>query len=352
MLYSNFTLQFKHFFSNISCSRILVCSSIIWRLELLDGCCSVAVRPASRILPHRCRDQNSKTVRVFPRNAKRWSSDEIFSSFTADPPFWNDDWNNVSDVKIRKIGTYGWIAMMTASGGEAGIVNISKEKRKTTPGDLMWQATPAGNPHAIERIPYNGASVVASSESGKLTLYVPQDSDDINDFDNIKTSPYSYDVPAAHGVLWDPNGSHDQDKGFLWVTGKGYLYKYKVTGKGPATRLELDTDPIELPKGGLGHDLQPDYTDPHVLLMTDTYGAYRYNAKTEKWKTIRNQRKLKSFARHWTGEYIWIKGDSSDMGHYVTFSDNPADIGSSDEESRGWEDAKFYKARIYSPRFE
>ncbi|KAK9241971.1 hypothetical protein V1506DRAFT_524978 [Lipomyces tetrasporus] len=289
-------------------------------------------------------DQNSKTVRVFHRNAKRWSSDEIFSSFTADPPFWNNDWNNLSDVKIRKIGTYGWIAMMTASGGKAGIVNISKEKRKTTLGDLMWQATPAGNPHAIERIRYNGAIVVASSESGKLTLYVPQDSDDINDFDNIKTSPYSYDVPGAHGVLWDPNGSHDQDKGFLWVTGKGYLYKHKVTGKGPATRLELDTDPIELPKARLYGSTCLAH-DGHIWCIS-------VEREDRKVKTIRNQRKLKSFARHWMGEYIWIKGDSSDMGHYVTFSDNPADIGSSDEESRGWEDAKFYKARIYSPRFE
>src|SRR5262249_46961020 len=108
-------------------------------------------------------DQNSKTVRVFPRDAKDWSDKEVFWSFTADPPFWNNDWINLDDIKFRKTAKHGWIAMVTASEGKAGIINVTKEKRKTTLDDVMWQATPGGNPHSIERIPSLGAIVVASS---------------------------------------------------------------------------------------------------------------------------------------------------------------------------------------------
>ena len=296
-------------------------------------------------------DQNTKTVRVFPRSAKNWSSKEIFWSFTADPPFWNKDWNNLDDIKFRKTAKHGWIALVTASGGKAGIINVTKEKRKTSLDDVMWQATPGGNPHSIERIPSLGAIVVASSTPGKLTVYVPQDPKDTDNFSKIKKSKYDYKVPGAHGVLWDPNGSTDPSKGFLWVTAKGFLYKYRVSGTGPNIKLNL-ADSVELRANGLGHDLQPDYTNKNVLLITDTHGAYSYNTKTKKRTTIRNQTKLKSIARHPNGEYIWVRGDKDDLGQYVTISKDIKDTSNKHATSRGWKDARFYKAHIYTPDFE
>ena len=296
-------------------------------------------------------DQNSKTVRVFPRDSDTWNSDAIFWSFTADTSswkFWDNSWNSLSDVTIRNTGAHGWIALVTASGGKVGIINITKEKRETSLDDLMWHATPGGNPHSIERIPRNGAIIVASSHAHGLTMYVPSDADDINNYDKLEKSNFSYDLEGAHGVLWDPNGGDSPGEGFLWALGDKYLVKYAVKGKGKDTRLVPVGDPFALPRKGLGHDLQPDFTDPNVLLVTDTYGAYTFNTKTNKWKTLKEKRKLKSLVRHPSGEYMWITGSKDEMGQYVEFGDK---VGSA-KDKKGWDDARFYKARIYSTAFE
>ncbi|EEP81590.1 predicted protein [Uncinocarpus reesii 1704] len=288
-------------------------------------------------------DQNSRTVRVFPRNAKRWNDDAIFWSFT--PGIFNSKWNNLSGVKIRKVAKHGWIALVTASGGKAGILNITKEKRKVNLFDLMWQATPGDNPHAIEIVPRNGAIVVASSNPGKLSLYVPT-SKDIDDYSKIKHAE-DYPLKGAHGVLWDPNGGKSVADGFLWVVGDDFLYKFKVTGSFQNTRLK-QVGRYNLPKGGLGHDLQPDYTNKQMLLMTDSYAAYSFNTKSGKFKVLKTMMKLKSLVRHPNGEYMWVTGDKHELGQYVRWG---AKVGSQTD-ARGWSDAKFYKARIYNPNYE
>lgn len=290
-------------------------------------------------------DQNSKTVRVFPRNAKKWNDKALLWSFTADTGLFNRKWNNLSGVKIRKVAKHGWIALVTASGGKAGIVNITKEKRKVGLKDVMWQATPGDNPHAIERVPNNGAIIVASSSPGKLSLYVPT-SKDINDYGKIKHAQ-DYSLKGAHGILWDPNGGSSVAAGILWAVGDDYLFKYKVTGSLKNTRLK-QTGKYKLPRGGLGHDLQPDFSNKKVLLMTDTYAAYAFNTSTGKFKVLKSMRKLKSLVRHANGEYMWVKGDKNELGQYVRWG---AKVGTQ-KDARGWGDAKFYKARIYSPNYE
>ncbi|WEW57230.1 hypothetical protein PRK78_002692 [Emydomyces testavorans] len=290
-------------------------------------------------------DQNSKTVRVFPRNDQKWNDEAIFWSFTADTGFFNRAWNNLSGVKIRKVVKHGWIALVTASGGKAGIVNITKEKRKVGLDDVMWQATPGDNPHSIEIVPKNGAIVVASSTPGKLTLYVPT-STDIDDYSKIKHAE-DYPLKGAHGVLWDPNGGTSVDDGILWALGDDFVYKYKVTGSLKDTRLK-EAGKYKLPKGGLGHDLQPDYTNKKTLLITDSYAAYAFDTTAGKFTILKEMRKLKSLARHPNGEYMWIEGAKDELGQYVSWGEK---VGSQ-KDSRGWSDAKFYKARIYSPNYE
>ncbi|EER29126.1 hypothetical protein D8B26_000401 [Coccidioides posadasii str. Silveira] len=292
-------------------------------------------------------DQNSKTVRVFPRNSKKWNKDAIFWSFTADTGFFNRKWNNLSGVKIRKVAKHGWIALVTASGGKAGIVNITKEKRKVGLDDVMWQATPGDNPHSIEIIPKNGAIVVASSKPGKLSLYVPT-SKDVSDYSKIRHAK-DYSLPGAHGVLWDPNGGKSVAAGNLWVLGDDFLYKYKVTGSYKNTRLKRVAK-YGLPKKGLGHDLQPDYSNKKTLLLTDSYAAYAFNTSTGKFKILKNMKRLKSLVRHRNGEYMWVRGykDKGEMGPYVRWGSS---VGNQ-KDARGWSDARFYKARIYDPDYE
>ncbi|KAK2746829.1 hypothetical protein FQN57_002871 [Myotisia sp. PD_48] len=293
-------------------------------------------------------DQNSKTVRVFPRNGK-WNDDGIFWSFNAGSPSWTPkaNWRNLSDVKFRKTGKHGWIALVTASEGNVGIINVTKEKRDNDLRQLMWTGYAGDNPHAIERIPYNGAIVAASSTPGKLTMWVPSDPDDINDYSKLRKS-HTYDMDGAHGVLWDPRGSDTVADGRLWALGRRWLVKYKVVGKGLDTKLVQDGSKIEIHGKSLGHDLQPDYTNKDVLLVTDSDGAYAYNTKTNKWTVLQSAKKYKSLVRHPNGEYIWIIGDKNELGQYVRFGSKPGKV----DDQRGWEDAKFYKARVYSTPFE
>ncbi|KAJ5102389.1 hypothetical protein NUU61_004611 [Penicillium alfredii] len=298
-------------------------------------------------------DQHSRTVRVFPRNAQKWDSDAVTWQFTADATFpWvKKPWNDLSDVRIRKTAQRGLIALVAASGGKVGIVDISS-KRRTGLHDLIWQATPGDNPHALERIPYVGALVSASSTPGKLTLYAPPLASSIDDFKNYRTVE-SYDVDFAHAVLWDPQGNNDPDKGFLWALGRDYLHQFRVKGRGQDTRLVRVRDPISLPpyKGTRnGHDLQPDYHQPGVLLLTHTSAAYEFNTSTRKFKELTDKGKLKSLVRHSSGEYVWVQSSKgSDMGHYVSFSENAR--ADKPKDSLGWDDAEFYKARIYSPDY-
>jgi hypothetical protein len=147
------------------------------------------------------------------------------------------------------------------SGGKAGIVNIDSEKH-TEQNDLAWQATPGGNPHAIERVPGNGSVIVASSD-GKLTLYAPSSVGNLGSLAKVQTVDY----PGAHGVLWDPTYE------LLWVVGKNRFSHYAVMGSKRNTRLKF-ANHFSLGSGNLGHDLQPDYTNKQKMLMTATKGVY------------------------------------------------------------------------------
>lgn len=293
-------------------------------------------------------DQNTKTIRVFPRDSAKWNKDAIYWSFTADEDLaWlkGDHWADLDDVKIRKTADLGYVALVAASGGKVGMVNIIAEKESADLDDVVWQATPGDNPHSLERIPYLGAFVASSSSPGKLTLYVPTDASDVNDLSKIKKS-HEYEIPKAHGVLWH--------SGKLWVTGEDFLYKFDVVGKGKSIKLVMDGEKIALPKvsgrASNGHDLSASYKDSDVLLVTHTAASYTYNVKTGKFKTLMKIDKLKSLVQHSSGEYAWVRGEKNEMGQYVSFSDESAPETVTDK--RGWADAEFYKAKIFDPDYE
>lgn len=293
-------------------------------------------------------DQHSKSVRIFPRDASKWNKDAIHWSFTADLnpwPWQKDVWADLSEVKIRKTADRGLVALVAASGGKVGMIDIKSGQKSTTIDDVIWSATPDGNPHSLERIPYLGAFVAASSASHKLTLYVPTDASDVNNLKKIKKS-HEYTVQKAHGVLW--HGSK------LWAIGEDYLHKYDVVGKGKDIELQRDGKPIPLPKvkgrARNGHDLSASYKDDDILLLTHTAAAYKYNTTSGEFDVLMGVDKLKSLVQHSSGEYAWVRGAKGDMGQYVSFSDESAPNTMTDK--RGWDDAEFYKARIFDPGYE
>ncbi len=298
-------------------------------------------------------DQNSKTVRIYDRNAERWNDDAVIWSFEGKEswPWQKDRWLDLSDVKIRKTQARGRIALVCASGGAAGIVEIKRGKHTNSDDDLIWEAHPGGNPHSIERIPRNGSILTASSKGDKnLQLYSPKGR--IDDFDSYeKVNSWTFD--GAHGILWDPWGSKEVSAGVLWVLGDGRLVGYKVKGSGRNTDLDVWRE-VSIDHSGakMGHDLQPDYTNRGHLLLTDSKGVYRYDVNNDVIsKPIWEKGRVKSIARHpTTKEYIWVVGspDTGEMGTKVSIG---KELGKPTAE-RGWPDARFYKARIFSPAYE
>ncbi|MBZ4324312.1 hypothetical protein JNW98_33950, partial [Streptomyces sp. SCA2-4] len=104
---------------------------------------------------------------------------------------------------------------------------------------------------------------------------------------------------------------------------------------------------------GNGHDLQPDYTDKHRLLLTDTSHVYALDKRTLKPTPLPGPlgttRHVKSIARHHSGEYVWAgvpKGSDSHFGGPAIHFHPPAD-------SRGCgKGAVTYKARIAIPAYQ
>ena len=176
----------------------------------------------------------------------------------------------------------------------------------------------------------------------------PRSTDDIDDFSKYGEIR-SWEFPGAHGVLWDPPTK--SKPGVLWALGDGRLYGYTVEGSGWQTRLNRwRTEEFEHPGAQMGHDLQPDYTQPGNLLLTDSKGVYTYDVDKAKFTTISHRKRVKSIARHASGEYVWIVGSPSnhEMGTRVSMGSTPGNA----TDERGWDDAQFYKARIFSPAYE
>jgi hypothetical protein len=241
-------------------------------------------------------------------------------------------WTNLSDCRIRDTAQFGAIGLAAASGGKVGIWNITDERDQEL-NDVLWSATPGGNPHALERIPNLGAFVSASSD-GFLTVYAPTKISDPSTLAKVQT----VSLAGAHGVVWDPNHS------LLWACGNKTVQAYSVTGTYRNIRLKTHTKKVAL--SGLGHDLQADFSNSSLLQVSDSYGVYSINKSTLAKTTLHTTTRIKAYVKMATGEYFYVRGDnagSRDWGSpTVVFSQ------STDRTRTG---AEFYKARYYTTAY-
>lgn len=241
-------------------------------------------------------------------------------------------WYNLSDCRIRDTAQFGAIGLAAGSGGKVGIWNITTEKDQEL-NDVLWSASPGGNPHALERIPNVGAFVSASS-SGFLTVYAPTKVSDPSTLKAVQT----VNLAGARGVLWDPNGK------LLWVAAQKLVRAYSVTGTYRNTRIKATSKSVAL--SGNGHDIQPDYSNSGRLLVSDTYGVYSIDKSTLARTTLHTVRRIKSYVKMSSGEHFYVKGD--DIGTRTWGSPTVAFSQSADRTRSG---AEFYKARYYTTAY-
>lgn len=272
-------------------------------------------------------EQVSNKVMFFARGSA-WDNAHMVRSFH---PGSGGGWHNLSDVKFRDTHRYNHIGLFTCSGGRVGVWNLKTEKHQEY-NDILWWATPGGNPHAIERVPHNG-SVVTASSAGFLTVYGPKSSV-MNTLAKVQTIKF----PGAHGVLWDEVGK------LLWAIGDEQLRSYKVTGSGRGTRLKESGKRVGF--AGMGHDLQPDYSNKGRLLITDTGGVYEVTKSSRAIKKISETNHVKSYSRHSSGDSFWAVPNWSGSSDWRTNT-----IGFSGGYKRKRSGAGIYKARLFNVNF-
>jgi hypothetical protein len=272
-------------------------------------------------------EQVANKVFVFDKN-KAFTNANAYKSWSPG----TGGWSNLSDCRIRDTAQFGAIGLAAASGGKVGIWNITDEKDQEL-NDVLWSATPGGNPHALERIPNLGAFVSASSD-GFLTVYAPTKISDPSTLAKVQT----VSLAGAHGVVWDPNNS------LLWASGVKIVQAYTVSGTYRDIRLKASSKKVTL--SGLGHDLQPDFSNSSLMQVSDSYGVYSINKSSLAKTTLHTTTRIKAYVKMSTGEYFYVRGDnagSRDWGSpTVVFSQ------SADQTRSG---AEFYKARYYTTAY-
>ncbi|ADD44142.1 DUF6528 family protein [Stackebrandtia nassauensis] len=275
-------------------------------------------------------EQVSNKVMIFARNSK-WDNAHMLRSFR---PGGGGGWSNLSDVKFRETHKYNNIGLFTCSGGNVGVWNLKSERHQEF-NDVLWWATPGGNPHAIERIPHNG-SVVTASSKGYISVYGPKSAV----MSSLgKKAVQTFGLPGAHGVLWD------EVSNLLWAVGDKTVRSYKVTGSGRGTRLREAGARIKLP--GLGHDLQADHSNKGRLLVTDTKGVYEITKSNRGIREIRQADHVKSFCRHSSGEAFWTIPNWPKPSNWRTNT-----VGFDGGYSRKRGGAGIYKARLFYPKYQ
>lgn len=285
-------------------------------------------------------EQYHNQVQIHPAGTA-WSPSTLRWSFA---PGTANGWSNLSEVKFRNTAQFGEVALVAASGGRAGIVDVTS-KTATGTGDLLWSATPGNNPHAIERIPDIGAIVVATS-GGYLFVYGPTAISRPSTLALVQTIPYA----GAHG-LW-----YDDVHGKLWAIGQARATPFTVTGTYRDTRLSAKDGDVNIGSGNLGHSLDASYADSSVLLASHTAGVIAIDKVSHAVTTIASVGAVKSYSRTAAGESLWVQATGStyhgDTRNWV----NPAvqffDASGAASFTRSLSyGAEFYKARLHNVAF-
>ncbi|WNQ13968.1 DUF6528 family protein [Paenibacillus aurantius] len=243
-------------------------------------------------------------------------------------------WGLPSDVKLRHSPHFEGLCMLvTDSYGLAAIVSYPEG------GAPRWACDVGGNPHAAELLP-DGNMAIAASHGGWVRLYTASQSD----------APFhyaEYELPGAHGVLWDPT------RQVLWTVGDDYLTALVVSGTSSAPLLQEDPSLRSYLPTRYGHDLSPVYGDTNRLWVTTNYGVYHFDKSAVAWSEplLTNDpfdlRFVKSIGNFPNGPVVLTKPEEGCLYEWATDK-----IHQFQEEAVFVKDgAAIYKARIWRPDY-
>lgn len=285
-------------------------------------------------------DQGSRRILVFDPAGKDWNASEALkwswapnaSNGFADEP---QGWGLPSDVKLRKNAALGGESMIVCdSYGLAAIVPYPAGNAR------QWSQTIPGNLHAVELLP-DGNLAIAASTGGWVRLYASSQGPNA-------AQHAHYDLPGAHGVLWDPR------ERVLWAVGDEWLVALRVGGTASEPELAEDAErKFRLPTLW-GHDLYPVYGDPDKLWVTTNTAVYQFSKSAQAFLTTYagadeiNRAHVKGIGNRRSGQvaltaprngglYAW----TTDTVH--TYHPNG---------SFSLEGGAFYKARIWSAEYQ
>ncbi len=227
---------------------------------------------------------------------------------------------NLSDMKVVNNGKQ---LLVAASGGGVALIDLATAR-------TVFQAYPGGNPHAAALLP-DGTIATASSHGNCLTLFTRRDGA------TTPTASRTFELPDAHGVVWD------DEHALLWALGDSKLnaYRYNFSVEQPDLALVQSFTPA---KDFGGHDLIIASGEPHTLLLTGNQAILRFSTSLGRFTTIQKMGAVKSVSRHpATGAILLQKARERWWNDTITtLEDSP----------RSWTlpGARFYKARWLDAR--
>ncbi len=205
-----------------------------------------------------------------------------------------------ASVKYRENTKYGNVVLTT----NRGPVITDYETKETIWCGGGGQA--GNNPHSIEILP-SGNIVTASSTDGIVRIFNTYAN--INEGEPLKYK--TYELPSAHGVLWDPEYE------VVWALGLTDLVAYQVREQdGMEVLQKIGGMGGKLPKAG-GHDLSADLMDSNYLWCTSG-GVYHFNKETNEFEekydqhAKLNKNAVKGFGNNKNNNFIFSRAKGDD----------------------------------------
>lgn len=292
-------------------------------------------------------DQGAKKILVLDPKVSDWNSNDAVkwswypsASNGFDTP--TPGWRLPSDVKFRNSSFYGGQVMLVCdSDGFAAIIPYPAGDTKRWSINLNV----GPNPHAVELLP-DGNIAIAASNGGWVRIYTASQGPD--------SSKYAqYDLPGAHGVLWDPKMQ------ILWAIGDKIITGLKVGGTAAAPTIQEGTSlTTKLIVTG-GHDLSPVYGDTDRLWVTANAGVVQFIKSTKSWdvkyegyKTI-NRPIVKSITNSPKSKIIVQTKPNNTLFEWATNTIDIFTLGKEiTRETRTRKSSAIYKARIWNPEYQ